>query len=56
MTFVLRIAVDAPGLPALDYTAPAELPAGTLVRVPLGRQVVTGVVLAAGQEPQPSSG
>ena len=56
MTFVLRIAVDAPGLPALDYSAPAALPAGTLVRVPLGRQEVTGVVLAPGEEPRPAAG
>jgi primosomal protein N' (replication factor Y) len=30
----------------LDYLAPQPLPAGTLVRVPLGRRVVTGVVWA----------
>ncbi|MFM2059839.1 MAG: hypothetical protein RLY71_4224, partial [Pseudomonadota bacterium] len=29
---------------ALDYLAPAALPPGTLVRVPLGRRVVTGLV------------
>ena len=48
MTAVLQVAVDAPGLQALDYSAEAPLPVGTLVRVPLGRQTVTGVVLSAG--------
>lgn len=28
----------------LDYLAPTALPAGTLVRVPLGRRTVLGVV------------
>ncbi|MEY4752765.1 MAG: hypothetical protein RJA44_440, partial [Pseudomonadota bacterium] len=33
---------------ALDYLAPAALPPGTLVRVPLGRRVVTGLVWVDG--------
>jgi len=45
MSAVVQVAVDAPGLPPLDYRAAAPLPAGTLVRVPLSRQTVTGVVL-----------
>ena len=44
----LRVAVETPqhtaiGAP-LDYLAPTALPAGTLVRVPLGRRTVTGIV------------
>ena len=45
--FVLRIAVDAPLWDALDYTHSEALVPGTLVRVPLGRQTVGGVVLEA---------
>ncbi|MDD4886898.1 MAG: primosomal protein N', partial [Thiomonas sp.] len=45
MSVVLQVAVDAPGLQLLDYRADAPPPPGTLVRVPLGRQTVTGVVL-----------
>jgi len=45
MSVVLQVAVDAPGLQRLDYVADSLLPPGTLVRVPLGRQTVTGVVL-----------
>jgi primosomal protein N' (replication factor Y) len=33
---------------ALDYLGPEGLAPGTLVRVPLGRRVVTGVVWQAG--------
>ncbi len=44
----LGVVVDAPQhsglLGVLDYLSPAPLPPGTLVRVPLGRRVVTGVV------------
>ena len=44
----VRVAVDAPqhtGLAApLDYTSERMLPPGTLVRVPLGRREVSGVV------------
>src|SRR5690606_8407197 len=44
----LGVVVDAPqhsGLcGALDYLSDEALPPGTLVRVPLGRRVVTGVV------------
>ena len=32
----------------LDYTAPVAWPPGTLVRVPLGRRTVTGVVWETG--------
>ena len=42
---LLRIAVDAPIWDALDYLHPAPLSPGSLVRVPLGRQTVLGVVL-----------
>lgn len=45
------VVVEAPQhsglLGVLDYLSPGPLPAGTLVRVPLGRRVVTGVVWAA---------
>ena len=37
----------------LDYLSPRPLPEGTLVRVPLGRRVVTGMVWAASAEAQP---
>ena len=47
MSVVLQVAVDAPGLQLLDYSAAAELAPGTLVRVPLGRQTVSGVVMTA---------
>ena len=44
----LRVAVEAPqhtGLSApLDYTSEHPLPPGTLVRVPLGRREVPGIV------------
>ncbi|MDE2297898.1 MAG: primosomal protein N' [Burkholderiales bacterium] len=44
----LRVAVEAPhhtGLAApLDYTSEHPLPSGTLVRVPLGRREVSGIV------------
>lgn len=45
MCLVLQVAVDAPGLQVLDYQAEAPLAPGTLVRVPLGRQTVSGVVM-----------
>ncbi|MFT4268880.1 MAG: primosomal protein N', partial [Xenophilus sp.] len=45
---VVEVAVQTPAHAALagllSYTAPAVLPAGTLVRVPLGRREVLGVV------------
>jgi len=53
----LRVAVETPQHTAiggpLDYLSPVALPAGTLVRVPLGRRTVTGVVwgLADGETP-----
>jgi primosomal protein N' (replication factor Y) len=44
----IRVAVEAPqhsGISApLDYLAPTALPAGTLVRVPLGKRELLGVV------------
>ncbi|MBC7733066.1 MAG: primosomal protein N' [Bacteriovorax sp.] len=56
-TVRLRVAVDAPqhtGLAApLDYRCQHPLAAGTLVRVPLGKREVSGVVWADdGSEPQ----
>ncbi|MFY9458394.1 MAG: primosomal protein N', partial [Aquabacterium commune] len=46
----LGVVVDAPQhsglLGVLDYLSATALPPGTLVRVPLGRRVVTGVVWA----------
>ena len=48
LPYRIGVVVEAPqhsGLwGALDYASEAPLPAGTLVRVPLGRRVVTGVV------------
>ena len=43
--FVLHIAVDAPLWDTLDYSHADALAPGTLVRVPLGRQTVGGIVL-----------
>ncbi len=43
----LQVAVDAPIWGALDYCAEGELAPGTVVRVPLGRQLVCGIVLQA---------
>ncbi len=40
-----QVAVDAPIWGALDYRSAVELAPGSVVRVPLGRQVVCGVVL-----------
>ena len=43
----VRVVVDAPrhaGLAALDYRSDHDLPPGTLVRVPLGRREVAGIV------------
>ena len=51
MSVVLQVAVDAPGLPPLDYSAQAPLALGTLVRVPLGRQTVSGVVMTLVPQP-----
>ncbi len=54
----LRVAVDAPqhsGLQsALDYTSERALPPGMLVRVPLGRREVTGIVWPGAPEGEPS--
>lgn len=48
----IGVVVEAPQhsglLGVLDYLSPHPLPEGTLVRVPLGRREVTGVVWAAG--------
>ena len=53
MTRRLDIAVHAPAHAALgdllSYSATEDLPAGTLVRVPLGRREVLGVVWAGGE-------
>ncbi len=43
----LSVAVDAPIWGALDYAGERQLAPGTVVRVPLGRQLVCGVVLDA---------
>ncbi len=42
---VLRVAVDAPIWGELDYAAERAVDVGSVVRVPLGRQQVCGVVL-----------
>ncbi|MDO9235458.1 MAG: primosomal protein N' [Aquabacterium sp.] len=51
----LGVVIEAPqhsGLwGALDYLSDRPLPAGTLVRVPLGKRVVTGVVWTGAGEP-----
>ena len=53
----LRVAVDTPqhsGLSApLDYLAPEALPPGSLVRVPLGRRELLGIVWTG--EPDPAT-
>ncbi len=46
----VRVAVDAPLRGALDYLWGQPLAPGTLVRVPLGRQVVCAVVLHCDRE------
>ncbi len=43
----LQVAVDAPIWGVLDYACDRDIPIGTVVRVPLGRQLVSGVVLQA---------
>src|SRR5689334_17308623 len=54
----LRVAVEAPqhtGLQtALDYLCERRLPPGTLVRVPLGRREVAGVVWPGEPAEEPS--
>lgn len=52
---VLQVALDVP-LPRLfDYRGSAEIVSGTLVRVPFGKGVKTGVVVAvAAQSDQPA--
>ena len=53
----LRVAVDTPAHTAigepLTYLGDPALPAGTLVRVPLGRREVTGIVWSASDAPEP---
>ncbi len=53
----LRVAVDTPAYTAigepLTYLNDPALPAGTLVRVPLGRREVTGIVWSAGEMHDP---
>ena len=50
----LKVLVDLPRHspldPLLDYLAPEPWPAGTLVRVPLGRREVCGIVWGPGDE------
>jgi primosomal protein N' (replication factor Y) len=48
---VLRVALDVPLRRLFDYRAPPgmDLPVGTRVRVPFGRQRLVGVVMATGQ-------
>lgn len=45
--FELSVAVDSPIQHALSYAYAAALPAGTLLRVPLGKRQVGGVVLSS---------
>ncbi len=45
--FELNVAVDSPIQHALSYACAGGLPPGTLVRVPLGKRQVGGVVLSA---------
>ena len=57
----VSVAVPVPALPALTYRVPDGMPvppAGSRVRVPLGRRVVTGCVVgdAAGDEPAAAAG
>ncbi len=58
MNWRLQIAVQTPAHSALgdwlDYANPAPLPPGTLVRVPLGRREVLGVVWDAQEMPAQS--
>lgn len=53
-TVRLKVLVDLPRHsrldPLLDYLAPEAWPAGTLVRVPLGRREVCGIVWGPGDE------
>ena len=51
MSVVVTVAVPVPALPALSYRVPDGMtvpPVGGRVRVPLGRRVVTGCVVDAG--------
>ena len=54
---LLRVAVDTPAHTAisepLTYLSDPALPAGTLVRVPLGRREVTGIVWSVCDTPDP---
>ena len=56
----LRVLVDLPRhsrLDAvLDYLAPEPWPAGTLVRVPLGKREVCGIVWGMAEAPDPAEG
>ena len=48
----IAVAVPVPGLGALTYTVPDEMPlpsVGARVLVPLGKRTVTGIVLASGE-------
>ncbi len=53
MSMVVTVAVPVPALPALSYRVPdgmAVPPVGARVRVPLGRRVVSGCVVAEGAD------
>ena len=56
---LLRVAVDTPAHTAigepLSYLGDAALPAGTLVRVPLGRREVTGIVWNSSESTEPDA-
>jgi len=52
---LVAVIVPVPQAEAYSYAAPAALPPGTLVRVPLGRRLVAGVV-SAGRPQRPASG
>ncbi len=55
----IRVAVPVPALDALTYSLPGDFPdpaAGARVLVPLGKRIVTGVVVGQDDEPAPPSG
>lgn len=42
---IVKVALDTPLLQLFDYFAPANISIGTLVSVPFGRQLLTGIVV-----------
>ena len=55
----IAVAVPVPGLGALTYTVPEEMPfpsVGARVLVPLGKRTVTGIVLGSGRRVDRSAG